>query len=260
MRNSFIIVVFALSFILAELAVAQVNFGRPTAGSYDPAKFGRQTYGGAATARPGSPAPSTGLTLNTGWNRKPAGKLKISNMAQIFAGLEASYDPKPPDVDQIIYGDINYLMPIGEALKAIKQPASASRQTVSTPGLPFNSFFYRMWKGTYSNGGINFERIVLVTDAKDQVVMVMLMQPSPKSRMFSTIHHKTGWNLFNLVHDRAKAQRSWRIHHEREQEGSNYIISSELIDNRLIPREQLRLYIPEQVAGTIAGLVQKAGR
>lgn len=146
-----------------------------------------------------------------------------------------------------IYNDITYLMPLEDALKAI-QKTVGSKKVVTCPGFPTGTFFYYSFDGIYGEEGCN--KILIVTDGKDQVVAVQLVKETPKKIVLSG--HSSEFGLYNFIETTAKAAPSWAIAHKPRLRGKLLDLQSEVLDSNGKPREYVRLFLPVPIMNLVS--------
>lgn len=112
------------------------------------------------------------LALQAGWDRiGPARSQIIDDLYElIFEHGTPSADRAAPR-GLVLFDEITYLMPAGEAL-SILGSRSARKKPVTSQAFPPNSFYYYEVEGDFGEG---FTTLLLVTDIRDQVVAVQLV-------------------------------------------------------------------------------------
>jgi hypothetical protein len=146
----------------------------------------------------------------------PASRQKIRDLKRLLSGFETPKKNLNTNPSIWIFEDVHYLMPLAAAEKALDLEI-ARKAPIQLPGMPNRSFFYREYKGAY---GRDYDRLLLVTDMKDQVVAVQFSNAHPASRRrenawhsWSNSFHEEGthWHLFNLVEGKTKGASRARI-------------------------------------------------
>jgi hypothetical protein len=123
---------------------------------------------------PTPPPPSDGLTLNNGWQgsggKDRALANEIINLLGPYANSRISLGTYP---GLILYDKVLYLMPLAEARKVLKieklVPQVATMETAGWPGA--GSLKTHTFTGRFDK---IYTRLILVTDAADHVVSLML--------------------------------------------------------------------------------------
>ncbi len=161
---------------------------------------------------------------------------------------EINLEPQP---EILVFDAIFFLMHIDDALQWL-EIARPVRRPVVCPGFPEDSMFYYKVSGEYRSG---FDRLLLVTDARDQVVAAQLMSEVPREHPWLDAGCFEGpWRTYNFIQTRTKPNAAWKVGYKVEAERDMVRLDSELIDPDGAPALSLArvsLYMPKPLVNLI---------
>ena len=108
--------------------------------------------------------------------------------------------------DLRIYKAISYLMPMKDAVVAMKLPGVRSKSMLGCPGWPSSSFCYYSFDGLFEG---HYNRLLMVVDAMDKVVAVELVDETPRDAKQYTQDAK--WHAYDFVQTQTKLDATCRI-------------------------------------------------
>lgn len=218
----------------------------------------------AAAATPGAPAAQPdGLVLSPLWNKSPLGPRPLwADLKELLEPHGAPAVVRDADPSIEIVPQVRYLMPVREAAEALRGGALSVKRSLDCPGFPDRSFSYYELRGSF---GQDFDRLLLVVDAADQVVAVQLVSSKPLTARLDSSFVSERWQAYNFVESRIKMNRQWRVAHRVRLLGRVVAIDSELLaggDQGDAPagraRERATLFLPEPVVNLILARLEKA--
>lgn len=221
----------------------------------------------AATASPGTPdaaaVPPAGLVLSPLWNKSPLGPRPLwADLKELLAPHGAPAVVRDADPTLEIIPHVRYLMPVREAAEALRSGALSVKRSLDCPGFPDRSFSYYELRGSF---GQDFDRLLLVVDAADQVVAVQLVSSKPLAARLDATFVSDRWLAYNFVESRVKMNRQWRVAHRVRLLGRIVAVDSELLagsDQGEAPagraRERVTLFLPEPIVNLILARLDKA--
>jgi hypothetical protein len=191
----------------------------------------------------------------SGMNR--AGMLPVKDLVALLSG-HATADPTGSvPLRFSIFRGLPILSDVDQAIEILNLPNKlAGRHEVNVPGWPEKSFFYRSYD-IDQNENDGFNKLSLVTDFKDRVVSVILLDESPKGQILTPSGLKN-WHTFDFVHNKRRLMTTYLIEHEIQTEppdvmrieSSAFIASrTEAGQSRLVDRAIW--YLPEPLAAII---------
>lgn len=159
-----------------------------------------------------SPAASGKIELAMTWNSsRRGGEIVRKDLARLFGEAGTPGETTRVDTSIAIYPGVSFLAPVATARKALNLDNIQSKKVkVTTPGLPQDSFSAYVFDGIFPGG---FTRVHLVTDNSDQVVSVLFVDSSGRSRVANETD-TTGYHTYNFVSGDWKAVKTLVIKHE----------------------------------------------
>ena len=226
----------------------------------------------AGTTRP--PATFTGraaveLGVSSHWQlQSKSGGMIATDFATLLRGVTKPQMNLTASQNVVLYKELYFPMPIGDALKAFNQ-TKVSSEPVNTPGFPVDSFKAY----SFDAAADKFSRVTLVCDFKNQLVAVQLSDSGAKGPWLfksaslsletapTAIMYSEDLKLFNIAQGRTKGSSNWKVGARRESAGGVLRIDTELISGSFAnedvkSRERIRLLIPQSVADLCAYLLQ----
>jgi hypothetical protein len=165
----------------------------------------------APNPEPSKPASATRIALGTGWNSPSAGgEMTRKDLARLFG--DVATPGTSPQVDDTIevYPGIPILAPLEKVKKFLNlSGATSSKAKVMTPGLPKESFTSWAFNGVFPGG---FNRLVIVTDNTDQVVSMLAIDSSGRTRVQNETD-TIGYHTYNFINGGAKAKNDLYVKH-----------------------------------------------
>lgn len=152
------------------------------------------------------------IELPPGWNSARRGGEGVrKDLARLFGGAGTASENTSVDALTEIYPGVPFLTPLAAAKKNLKlDGAQSSKTKVSTPGFPVDSFNAVVFSGVFAGG---FNKLLLITDAEDQVVSVLLVDSSSRTRVNNETD-TAGYHTYNFITGGAKATGNLVIKHE----------------------------------------------
>ena len=133
------------------------------------------------------------------------------DLARLFGGAGTASEITTADTSVEVYPGVPFLTPLASARKTLNlDDVPSSKTQVSTPGFPQDSFSAHVFSGVFPGG---FTRLSLITDSDDQVVSVLLVDSSSRSRVPNE-PDTAGYHTFNFVTGGAKATGNLMIKHQ----------------------------------------------
>lgn len=192
-----------------------------------PAPTVPMTTGPAAATSPAPPAapppespviePTSGrhsgtVSLATNWTSTRRGGDSIRmDLARLLGSCGSASELKTVDTSIDVYPNIPFLTPVSIARKTLNLDGAPSNKTrVATPGFPIDSFNAHVFSGVFPGG---FSRLYMITDNDDQVVSVLLVDSSSRTRVQNETD-TSGYHTYNFVTGGAKATSGLVIRHE----------------------------------------------
>lgn len=190
---------------------------------------------------------SESVTLSPHWQsplRKGSSKLRdVQGVIGIHGMPAADFSSR---VDIQLYQGMQYLMPLSNAVRKLQKRVS-SKTDVTCPGFPADSFRYYSFDGVYEG---RFNKILLVTDIKDHLVAVQLVDETPRATRLR--NHTAEWSIYNFIETKSKANPKWLIAHESSKADSTLRVESELLDSKGDCREYSKLILPQPIVDLIS--------
>ena len=163
------------------------------------------------------------------------------------------------DPSLYLFDRIYFSMKAQDASRVMRLKLSP-RRPVSCPGFPKNSFFYYTLQGNF---GDNFSKLQLVTDGKDQIVALQLIDDRPpKGRWLEPQFFQDTWQAYNFIEARTKPNIQWKIAHKVTMLDNMLKIDSELAAdsptaaNQLgDAKERVILLLPQPIVNLILSRV-----
>lgn len=225
-----------------------------------PALSGAQ--GGARPSVAAAPAPAKPeFVLPPTWNIAQGGGESIwKDLGDLLAPVGQASDDVSDVASLILYGEVTYLMPAGEAASKYGQQLPP-RKPVSCPGFPKDALFYYTVDGKFGNG---FNRMLLVADSADHVVAVQLVNEHPDESLWLDANlFMDKWHSYNFIQGRTKGSVKWKIAHRVASEGRIVRIDSELVSDNPNgyfglgdSKERVSLYLPQQLVNLVLFRIQ----
>jgi len=152
------------------------------------------------------------VELPMGWNTpRRGGESARKDLARLFGYVGSASEEARVDTSIEIYPGIPFLTPVDTAKKTLNLNGSTSSKVkVSTSGFPADAFSAHVFSGVFPGG---FNRLFLVTDSQDQVVSILLVDSSSRTRVVNE-PDTTGYHTFNFVSGGAKATGNLAIRHQ----------------------------------------------
>jgi len=174
------------------------------------------------------PAEKHVLSLAAGWQMPTrGGGRQMDDLYELLlehASPSADLQAHP---GLVIYGDLTYLMPLKEALSVLGARASG-RRSVSGNAFPRNSFFFYDIKIPLED---DFNKVVLVTDTRNQLVAVELVGNSPLENLhLDASLFSDEWSTYDFIRGKTRAGGKWKIAQRVTDSGEVIRIDSELAD------------------------------
>ncbi len=182
----------------------------PPAGSPPPAVMAKS--GVAGTPEPPYRKTEGRMMLSPGWNGpSQGGEMTRKDLARLFGESgEASQDPSADTLIDV-YPGVPFLTPVAQAAKTLNlQGVAVVRTKISTPGLPKGSLTANTYAGVFPGG---FNRLTLVTDMADQVVSVLAVDTSARTRVPNETD-TIGYHTYNFITGGAKAKNDLMVRHQ----------------------------------------------
>jgi len=155
-------------------------------------------------------APETpALTLAPTWKfgiSDCKGSLVARDLKNVLTGHGEPKIDLLAHADLKIYNAITYLMPMKDAVVAMKLPGVRSKSMLGCPGWPASSFCYYSFDGLFEG---HYNRLLMVVDARDKVVAVELVDETPHDAKQYTQDAK--WHAYDFVQTQTKLDATCRI-------------------------------------------------
>lgn len=160
---------------------------------------------------PFKPASATRIALGTGWNSPSAGgEMTRKDLARLFGDVATPATSTQVDETIEVYPGIPILAPLEKVKKFLNLTgATSSKAKVSTPGLPKESLTSWAFNGVFPGG---FNRLVIVTDNADQVVSMLAIDSSGRTRVQNETD-AIGYHTYNFINGGAKAKNDLYVKH-----------------------------------------------
>ena len=158
-----------------------------------------------------------------------------------------------------IYEGVSYLMPLNEARIQLKLNSMGSKSKIACAGLPDGLYYYSFdgkWEG-------NYNKLYLVTDQRDQVVSVELVDEDPKG--FSGRGYRNPKNhTYDFVNTRVKAmdfmEVAYRLGKSEKNDSNAFAVDLTFINPKLSKTLKVaKWYIPQPLVNLILVCVDKSG-
>jgi hypothetical protein len=169
----------------------------------------------ATPAPPAKPAPKAPaarrIALAPNWNSAAqGGEMTRKDLATLLAAHGKASESTEVEGAIIVFPDVPFLMPLAEARKVLKlEGATPSKNKVTCPGLPIGSFSAYAFSGIFLGG---FNNLSLVTDNADQVVSVILVDATPRTRS-PEVTDLYGYHTYNFISGKVKGTNDLIITH-----------------------------------------------
>ena len=178
------------------------------------------------TPMPAPPAPSPPMSASGPSSRISAGKIQLApgwnsprrdgemirkDLARLFGASGTASENTQVDTATGIYPGVSFLTSLATAMTTLNLDGVQSlKSRVATPGFPQDSFSAHAFKGVFPGG---FDHLYLVTDGADQVVSVLLVDSSSRTRAANE-PDTTGYHTYNFVSGGGKAASHLVIRHQ----------------------------------------------
>jgi hypothetical protein len=152
------------------------------------------------------------IELAGGWNSpRRDGEMTRKDLAKLFGGSGLPGESTRADTSVEIYPGIPFLTPLKSAKRTLNLEGTRTMDSkVATPGLPRNSFNAHLFEGVFPGG---FDRLYLITDASDQVVSLLLVESSSRTRVTNE-PDGNGYHTYNFVTGDGKAASNLVVKHQ----------------------------------------------
>lgn len=185
----------------------------------------------AASSTPPTESRMKNIELPTGWSSPRRGGDGVrKDLAKLFGGSGTADETTLVNAALEIYPGVDFLTPVEAVKKTLNLTGlQSSKAQVSTPGFPQDAFDAHVFSGVFPGG---YNRLLLLTDTSDQVVSIMLVDSSPKSRVQNE-PDTTGYHTYNFVTGGARATDNLTIRHTiapRAQTPGVVVVDTLLID------------------------------
>jgi alpha-tubulin suppressor-like RCC1 family protein len=215
------------------------------------------------------------IPLSERWHEIKGNPVARKDFAEILemAGVSACDREDVPDamkpVDNLnLFGPVNYLDPVEEAVIKLSKAANngykfkstkaTSFNRVESAGIPLDTFHYYSYDVESPPDSVN--RLFFMVDKYKRVVAFQEVIESPKTIRLSM--HTNTRSVYNFMQMRRKGTGSYEIAYMERSSfsrspiaGRSYsgggnvcVLTSELIDSNRIPREWVRLHLPRKLA------------
>ncbi|MCB1276714.1 hypothetical protein [Prosthecobacter sp.] len=169
----------------------------------------------AAAAAPKTEKPisaTVNVRLATGWNTpQRSGEMTRKDLARLFGTLGSASESTAADAALEVYPGIPFLTQLNTVKKLLKlEGLQCSQSKVVTAGLPFDSFRSHDFSGIFPGG---YDHLCLITDHDDQVVSVLLVDSSSRTRVTNE-PDSTGYHTYNFVSGTSKGAAYYAIRHQ----------------------------------------------
>jgi len=166
-------------------------------------------------AKPPETAPSLPaagkIELAMTWNSsRRGGEAVRKDLARLFGEAGSASETTRVDTSIEVYPGVAFLAPVANARRTLNlENTQGKKIKVTTPGFPQDSFSAHVYDGVFPGG---FTRLYLVTDNNDQVVSVLVVDSSGRTRVPND-PDTTGYHTYNFVTGDWKAASSLVIRH-----------------------------------------------
>jgi hypothetical protein len=152
------------------------------------------------------------IELASGWNSpRRDGEMTRKDFAKLFGNSGLPSETNRVDTSVEIYPGVPLLTSLKSAKKTLNvESARTVDAKVATPGFPQNSFTAHIFEGVFPGG---FDRLYLVADNLDQVVSVLLVESSGRTRVANE-PDGTGYHTYNFVSGDGKAANYLVVKHQ----------------------------------------------
>ena len=179
----------------------------------------------------------------------------LSRLLSPFGEPDSTLECASP---QTVYAGIPYLTPVDTAIKQLKLTSLKSKSKISCAGLP-DGLFYYAFDGKFEG---HYNKLYLVTDQKDQVVSVELVEESPKGGQSSGNHDRKN-HTYDFVNTRCKLLVTMVIAYEvdaaKETESNAHVVNLTLYDPTMGKTlKAARWYVPQPLVNLILYCVSQA--
>jgi TonB family protein len=147
------------------------------------------------------------VALQTGYDTRMAGGDITMRELQSIRSRYCSADVDLSGAGGPLYNGVRYLMDDVEAVRILGLPHTiASRGRVATPGFPRSSLSYSTFDAMFEG---QFNRVILVTDARNKVVCMQLVDEHPKSR--DEPDEEDTWSTYNFIQPALRASDTMKV-------------------------------------------------
>ncbi len=150
------------------------------------------------------------LSLVVNWNRSMTSSKSVKDdlLSILLPFGEANTDFDRHD-DIKIFENMTYLMDVAEAHKMLNE-RSGSSKSVGTPYFANGSFRYYTINKDVADGGMLFNRILLVTDNANQLVAVQFVKENSNNRQLN-FGNESECSMYNIIQQKKKSGANTRI-------------------------------------------------
>lgn len=229
--------------LLGEEAEPMVTPGTPGVGSVSPPPDAVV----APSPEPVVREPARPLTMAQNWNRPLMGGKKyilddLTKILRYQGRARVDLEPKP---GILVYKNLQYLMPIKEAVKALGQPLPA-RNLVNTYGLPSNTLHYYRMTGSFEGG---YNQLILVTDSEAKLIAAQLInEPATGGSRMRPANFSSDNNTYDFMLGRAESGGRYSVGYEVVKKESILIVDTELKStSRGDLKARTRLFLPQPI-------------
>lgn len=193
----------------AKPAVAAAPPAPPASASTPPAA---PTPLAKPAAEPPLEAKTGKVGLRPGWDSpRRDGEATRRDLARLLGDVGSASESATVSAPVDVYPGIPFLTPLATAEKTLKlEDARSLKGRIATPGLPQHSFNAHQFTGVFPGG---FNRLYLVTDSEDQVVSVLLVDSSARTRVPNE-PDATGYHTYNFITGAGKAAAYLVVRHQ----------------------------------------------
>ena len=152
------------------------------------------------------------IELSSSWSSpRRDGEIIRKDLAKLFGEAGTASESLEADTSLSIYPGVAFLAPISVAVKTLNLETTKSvKARVNTPGLPQDSLNAHVFSGVFPGG---YDRLYLITDVKDQVVSVMLVDSTSRTRV-NNEPDTTGYHTYNFFSGAGKAASYLVVRHQ----------------------------------------------
>ena len=212
------------------------------------------------------------LSLAQNWNVNPTASARAkADLVRILGSFgEAKMDLNRND-GIIIYKNLTYLMDVKEAFDKLGERVS-SFTSLNTPYFANRSFKCFAISKIITDGDTIFNKLILVTDAINQLIAVQLVNENPKTGRSSMNDRDKDYSMYNIIQNRTKATPNASINYNVYFVGDKYsggwqkydnksnvlCIESELVSRttHYESKEFVRLYLPVPIVNLVLYCLQ----